>query len=545
MKANSNRLWIVAIVLGWLFDFLFWKHAPGINFAIYILLCLAGGAYLLLGVEKTRPARDALWLLIPILFFATVTFIRAEPMTTFLAHFLTLFLLGVFIITFLGGRWVWYGLWDYVTGFLKLGGNMLVKPLTFGAEVRKTHAERGDQPKRSAWPVVRGIVIALPILAIFASLLASADAVFDARLQDFLDLLNIEDLGEYIFRLSYILIGGYLLVGVFLHAAMHSKDESLINGQKPMLGQFLGFTESAIVLGSVALLFALFTVIQFQYFFGGQANIKIDGFTYSEYARRGFGELIAVAFFSLLLILGLGAITKRESEPQRKTFSVLSVGIVLLVLVMLASAYKRLVLYETAYGFSELRTYTHVFMIWLGALLVVTVLLEILRRERMFALAALIASLGFAATLPILNVDAFIVKQNVARAVDGHYAFDSNPNRDASDPIDADQLDIRYFTQLSPDALPALVASFRADETPDSVRDALGAALACIRYQSDPHPDTNWRSWHLSRSNEMNLLDEIRPKLKGYFLGEDKDNWRSIVTTPLDKEYECGYVYWD
>jgi hypothetical protein len=537
MKANSNRLWIVAIALGWLFDFLFWEHEPGINFAIYVVFCLAGGAYILLGVEKTKPARDSLWLLIPILFFATVTFVRAEPMTTFLSHFLTLFLLGVFAITFVGGRWVWYGLWDYVTGLLRLGGNMLVKPLTFSAEVRKERAERGEQPKRSAWPVVRGILIALPILAIFASLLASADAVFDARLQDFLDILNIDNLGEYIFRFSYILFGGYLLVGVFLHAAMHSKDETLNGEQKPLLGQFLGFIEATIVLGSVALLFAIFVVIQFQYFFGGQANIHIDGYTFSEYARRGFGELVAVAFFSLMLILGLGAVTKREAETQRKAFSGLSIGIVALVLVILVSAYRRLVLYETAYGFSELRTYTHVFMIWLGLLLIATVVLEIIRRERMFALAALIASLGFAATLPILNVDAFIVNKNIARAVNGNLAFNDNPSR--SDPVDTDQLDIYYFIQLSPDALPPLIASFRADSTPASVRDALGATLACIRKQADPSPDMNWRSYHFSRWNEVKLLNEIRPELKGYFI--QTVDYEQTVITPLGKEYNCQY----
>ena len=168
--------------------------------------------------------------------------------------------------------------------------------------------------------MIRGLLIALPIVAIFASLLSAADAVFSALLTDFLDFLNIDNLAEYIFRLSYILIGAYLLAGVFLHAALQTKEEKLISEQKSMLGQFLGFTESAIVLGSVALLFAIFVVIQFQYFFGGQANIHIDGYTYSEYARKGFGELIAVAFFSLLLILGFGAITKRRIRNATENF---------------------------------------------------------------------------------------------------------------------------------------------------------------------------------------------------------------------------------
>ena len=114
MKANPNRLWFVAIFLGWSFDFLFWEHEPGLNFALYILLCLAGGLYLLVGEEKARPSRGAILLLIPILFFAAVTFLRAEPLTTFLAHFLTLFLLGVFAFTYLGGRWMIYSIWDYV-----------------------------------------------------------------------------------------------------------------------------------------------------------------------------------------------------------------------------------------------------------------------------------------------------------------------------------------------------------------------------------------------------------------------------------------------
>jgi hypothetical protein len=152
----------------------------------------------------------------------------------------------------------------------------------------------------------------------------------------------------------------------------------------------------------------------------------------------------------------------------------------------------------------------------------------------------MIAALGFAATLPILNVDAFIVKQNVQRAVDGHYAFD-NFSR-STDPLDADQLDISYFMQLSPDAIPPLVAAFRSDATPDAVRDALGAALACIRFQSDPEPDTDWRSYHASRWTERRLLDEVRPELKGYFI----DSGEGIVITPLDKEYTCYHlIYWD
>ena len=80
---------------------------------------------------------------------------------------------------------------------------------------------------------------------------------------------------------------------------------------------FLGFTEASIILGSILLLFGAFVLIQFQYFFSGQANISLEGFTYSEYARRGFGELVAVAALSLLTFQVLSVITMRQTTGRK------------------------------------------------------------------------------------------------------------------------------------------------------------------------------------------------------------------------------------
>ena len=62
MKKNPNLLWIVAILLGGLFDFLFWQQSFGVNFAIFTVCCLLGG-FLLLWVSGLRPARGTLWLI--------------------------------------------------------------------------------------------------------------------------------------------------------------------------------------------------------------------------------------------------------------------------------------------------------------------------------------------------------------------------------------------------------------------------------------------------------------------------------------------------
>ena len=70
----------------------------------------------------------------------------------------------------------------------------------------------------------------------------------------------------------------------------------------------------------------------------------------------------------------------------------------MLVSVILVSAFQRLVLYEQAYGFTRLRTYTHVFMAWLALLLVGVMVLEFTARLRRFAFIALLSALGFAIT---------------------------------------------------------------------------------------------------------------------------------------------------
>ena len=47
MKANPNRFWFTVILLGWAFDFLFWMKPAGVNFFIYVALCLVTGIFLL------------------------------------------------------------------------------------------------------------------------------------------------------------------------------------------------------------------------------------------------------------------------------------------------------------------------------------------------------------------------------------------------------------------------------------------------------------------------------------------------------------------
>ncbi len=539
LQHKSRLLWSV-ILIAWIFDLLFWKKAPGISFLIMVILTLVGGLLLSLG-EGIRPAKNSWLLLFPILFFSVMTVFREESFTMFINYLLTVASMALLAVTFTGGKWWNYSFSDYVSNFFKLFLSAISKTLMLFVAKEKKETDGIPEvtlettPKKkgtTSWSIIRGLLLALPIVLVLAALLASADPIFNQNFEAVLKLFKIEKLGEYLFRAFYILVLGYFLAGTYLHAYTSSKDDHLIGLEKPWLPPFLGWIESIIILLGIDLLFAFFVGIQFKYFFGGQTNIHIDGFTFAEYARKGFSELVIVAVISLLIMQILNSIGKRQSGKQSTIFTSLSVGLVALVCVILVSAFQRLQLYEGAYGFSRLRTYTHVFMVWIGVLLAAIVVLELLKKSRMFALAVVMAAFGFGITLNIMNVDGFIARQNIARAVSGS------------------DLDVAYLVSLSNDAIPELSNQYQNQALPENVRDLTGAALACKARivtdfrSSQFYHDKPWPSYLWSRTNAEMIMNSLQPKISSYTIEEEGD-WKQLFIKVGGSKVYCQGSYMD
>lgn len=516
MNKQSNQVFIVALVLGWVFDFLFWEKPLGVNFPIFCTLCLVGGFFLLRAMDL-HPERKSLYLLFPFAFFAVITFVRQEPLTSSLAYTFALFSLGVLTVNYLGGNWIQYNLLEYFKRLFQLFLGIFILPLGFIREVREEQREQGETPKPlPIVPVLRGVLIAIPIVICLAALLASADVVFAQKLDEFIDSFDTGEILEDIGRLILILIYAYLIVGIYLFTASHSMYDA---EDKPKYKQILTMTETSIVLTSVAILFGSFVGVQFQYFFGGEVNIGVEGYTYSEYARRGFGELITVAFISLLIVLGLNALTKRDRKRQKQLFSGLSIVIVAEVIVILVSSFHRTTLANQWHGYSRLRLYPQIFLIWLGLLFVAIVVLEIFQQERYFTFVAVIASIGFAVSLSLFNVDATIVEHNVLRATQGKH------------------FNVTHLAMLSTDAIPALVEEFQDEAIPTEIHEGIGAALLCHYLESPDGLPEHWQSFNVSRWNAYKALDEVEAELNAY-KAVDAD-WILRVRTPGGVLHSC------
>ena len=515
MKRAAGRFGWAALAAAWAVDLLFWQKTPGVSFPLWVALIIVAGLLLARSL-KVRPSPFSLVLIAVAILFAAMTFVRQEIFTVMISFLLSFFSLMLLSATFLTGNWVHYKIGDLIQSGLQYLLALLIRPLdlflrkqapiptTPGAD-EQPPAEPGvnapapvlaaaapgwKSAAQQAIPLARGLALALPILLIFGALLASADPIFNNWMHDLLKIFDLSKIPEYLFRLSYILVIAYVLAGSYLHAIQPAVVEARPKPEARWFAPFLGWTEGLVVLGTVNLLFAVFVAIQFWYLFGGQANISSSGFTYSEYARRGFNELVMVALLSLGLYLGLGAVARQETTSRRKIMIGLNVLLIVQVLVILASSLNRLLLYENAYGFTQLRTYTHILIVWLAILLAVTVVLELTRRRRWFALAGLLVTFGFGLTFGFMNIDGFIAGQNIQRA-----------RGDVS-------LDGRYLTALSGDAVPVLLAEYQRPNQPQAVKDTLGAELACREalLSNQDRETASWLSYNLSKATAASLL---------------------------------------
>ena len=514
---------LIALTLGLAFEILFDGHRLGISFPIWATLCVAGllaSAY----IEGVTPSRVEAALALPVLLLAWMTIFREEPFTIFLGVAGTLVLFALWIRTFRAGALPRFGWLDFATALIWVPVETWLRPwATSAAAWRDAVGEKGASGRGSA--VLRGLVLALPALIIFTALLAAADMIFQDLVEQALSWLNIDWLLETFGRTLLTTAAALVSLGALVAALIQPGERRLQGEEKPLMAPFLGFTESAIILGAVDLLFFLFVLVQFRYFFGGEANITAAGYTYSEYARRGFGELVTVAFLSLGMILALGYFSKRESSGERVGFNALSAFLVAMLGVMLVSALQRLLLYEGVYGFTRLRTYTHVFIPWLGALLVIFVVLLFIGRLRPIAPLSFLVGLGFVVSMAALNIDAFIVQRNIERYEQG------------------EELDVYHLFRLSSDAMPGVVA-FAAGASED-LQDELLPELACRRDRMlEAVGGRTWQSLHVSRSRALEAL--LGSPLVGAYEAGPDDEWPRTVIGPDGRSHECvNYYGWD
>ena len=327
-----------------------------------------------------------------------------------------------------------------------------------------------------------GLLLALVPLMVFGALFISADEVFATIVGDFvrIDLQSFASHVMVIAGLSWLACG--YLVGV--------SSGTRLEGIRRLLPArpTLGIAQVATALGLVDLLFLIFVVVQFRYLFGGGAWVEVTpDLTYAEYARAGFFQLIAAVALAIPWLLATHALL--SDSPRARTVYRGFAGVhLLLLLVIVASAIQRMLVYRTAYGLTEDRVVAIGVLGWLTAVLAwfgATVLSD--RRDR-FAFGGLVTAFGLVVVLQFINPAGLVARHNLDRAEE------------------LGGVDVEYLGSLGSDAVPLLLG--RLDELPNEQQCVVASRLL-ERWGPEETPD--WRSFNWSDRRALQAVkDEVR-----------------------------------
>ena len=466
-----------ALILGIVTDLLLTETAWGVNVFFWSVSALA---VIHVGMRsRDKRGLAPFWSLALLILVFAALFAWRDSLTLKVLDGLALFTLVALLAAKVRYEWSpWQPFGEYAArlGHVLFSGFKGAAPI-IEKEVDWKQLAQGDSASTFK-SVGRGLLLALPILALFTFLLASADARFDWLLTNSIHF----DAGSMVTHLAVILVSSWVAAG-YLRDVSQKDSVSVTIWRYPFA---LGIVEVGIVLGLLDLLFAAFVTLQIPYLFGGAGHvIGRAEITYAEYARRGFFELVWVSALVLLLLLHSHSMLRSAGRGGEKLFRALAGLMIALLFVIMASAMQRMRLYEEQYGLTELRFYTTVFMGWLAIVFVwfIPTVLGGLRNR--FSFGALIAAMALVLALHFINPDAYIVRTNVARAAEGK-------------PFDA-----RYVSSLSLDSVPELSSALPKLSPSDRKIAMKGLA------RHSRSLDVDWRGWSWSRSRAAAAMEGL------------------------------------
>jgi len=478
----------ISFGLGVLFDYFFYDKLPGIAFPLYIVLIISG-LFIIAKFLKEQTNKEVLLLLVLLIFFSTMVFVRSSVLLTLFNVFASLILLLIIAEISLGEKLKNFSITDYLKVFFL--PFKFIHPLFQTMSNLFSH-HRANEDKKIFSQIVKGVLMAIPVLFVFLLLFSSADLIFQKVVSD---LISIDNALEMFFRFILILIVTIIFVGAYTYS--FREKEAQKTAHHNFKNHTIGHIESSILLGSVNVLFFIFIFVQFTYLFGGESNISAQGFTYAEYARRGFFELIGVAIISLLLLLATEKYVIKKKSDYALGFKILSAALIIQVIVIMASAFTRLSLYEEAYGFTALRLYSHAFIVLL-AVIYCLLLYKIHKdqRDNTFAFRVFLSIALFITVMNFLNPDAFVARRNIER-------FESTG-----------KLDIFYLSHLSDDAIPVIIEVLNVSN--EDLRKSLARELYWRAQNSDSPNFSQWQSLHMSRMRAYKILTSKILELEPY-----------------------------
>ncbi|WP_138419738.1 DUF4153 domain-containing protein [Aquibacillus sediminis] len=339
-----------------------------------------------------------------------------------------------------------------------------------------------EQVANTVKRILIGLVIGIPLLIVVTSLLMSADAVFEEFIGAVPRFILQLDFQEQLIRSMIVIFYLFGFFGLFQVLTEPRQSAKQLTEQANDQKNFDGVVTLTILL-LLNTIYLLFTVVQFTYFFGDGLE---EGYTYAEYARKGFFELIVVTLMNWAILITCLTKVRTQGLRLKRTLNIMYSILVIVSTIMLASAYQRLSLYETAYGFTFDRILAHAFMIFLVVIFAYTFIRIWLEKLSLLHFY-FITSLLFYTALNVIPLERIIVTNNMERY------------------HQTGRIDIEYLNRLSYAGVDGLIDLYH--DKPDYPR---LKQLLEHQQQSLTKQKSNWQSYNISEQRVKERLMDLQ-----------------------------------
>ena len=297
---------------------------------------------------------------------------------------------------------------------------------------RKEQEKKNKKSSKTALKIFIALIISLPLFIIVLCLLYFADKIFAQFIDRIVSNLDI-NVSIYTSILALILSS---ILWFYLSGFIASKFLDKIAFNFKLIDRI--FNDNlipAIIVNLLNVIYIIFSTIQFGYLLGGEEYVKKQGIVYSEYAIKGFWEMIFVVLINFCVLyflqtrFSLKSIISKLILIPSYLITITASGI------MVYSSHIRLTVYEDGYGFSRNRLIPHTFLIFIVVvllLLFINLFLKDEKRRKFINISVTLAIVFYFIGFCSFNMEAFIVKKNIEKY-----------NQEESKV----ELDIRYLVQ--------------------------------------------------------------------------------------------------
>jgi len=336
----------------------------------------------------------------------------------FLFCFAVYWVLATTKMTLLGKTSDWLPL-DFLNGLLG------VALRHFGSHYKSLFALRQNKIlfMAKAWPILLGAVLSIMLLSLVLPLLLTADSGdFTILVGDFAaawrNLMWQNE--ELTIKLILTIPTASYLFGLIAGSVHEAKGQgNRLSAAKSSLAtlRILPLPTVLTVMGMLTTVYLVFIAGQLNYFFSSfVGELPSHYLTYADFARRGFFELCAIAVINLA-VLTIGNLSSRTLRSRSFALRLLNILLAVLTLLLIATAFSKMMLYVDAFGLTMWRLLPLIFMLLLSVICCAIIALQKWQFSIM-RLTAIVGALAFS-LLTLVNLDGYVANYNAQRYLEG------------------------------------------------------------------------------------------------------------------------------